>query len=143
MSQNSNLSDNDTTIWKLKKVKAIDPIIDDAVKSLAELEIIKYVRVTDNSIQASNELAGNKRKIPETKPFHPTAVGIYLVYDFEYKVVQIMEINSAIKGWGEKMVKASVKNLPQDWEVALVFDWSDGFWDKMEQKFNHIRWMRV
>jgi len=50
MPQNSNLSDSGITIWKLKKVKALDPIIDDAVKSLAELEIIKYVRVTDNSI---------------------------------------------------------------------------------------------
>ncbi len=134
---------NDTTIWKLKKVKAIDPIIDDAVNSLAELEIIKYVRVTDNSIQASNELAGNKRKLPVTEPFHPTAVGIYLLYDFEYKVVQIMEINSAIKGWGEKMVQVSLNNLPQDWEVALLFDWSSGFWDNMEEKFNHIRWMRI
>ncbi len=84
MPQNSNLSDKDTTIWKLKKVKAIDPMIDDAVKSLAELEIIKYVRVTDNSIQASNELAGNKRKLPVTEPFHPSAVGIYLAYDFDY-----------------------------------------------------------
>ncbi|MDO9579194.1 MAG: hypothetical protein Q7J06_01290 [Bacteroidales bacterium] len=134
---------NDTTIWKLKKVKAIDPIIDDAVKSLAELEIIKYVRVTDNSIQASNELAGNKRKLPVTEPFHPSAVGIYLVYDFEYKVVQIMEINSAVRGWGEKLVQASLMGLPQDWKVAVVFDWSSGFWDKMEQKFNHIRWMRA
>ncbi len=92
---------NDTTIWKLKKVKAIDPIIDDAVKSLAKLEIIKYVRVTDNSIQASNEFAGNKRKLPVTEPFHPTAVGIYLLYGFEYKVMQIMEINSAVRGHGK------------------------------------------
>ncbi len=78
MSQNSNLSDSGTTIWKLKKVKAIDPIIDDAVKRLAKLEII-YVRVTDDSVQASNELTGNKRKLPVTEPFHPSAVGIYLV----------------------------------------------------------------
>ncbi len=143
MPQNSNLSNKDTTIWKLKKVKAIDPIIDDAVKRLANLEIIKYVRVTDDSIQASNELKGNKRKLPATEPFHPSAVGIYLVYDFDYKYMTIMEINSAVRGWGEKLVRASVTGLPQDWEVALVFDWSSGFWEKMEQKFNHIRWMRV
>ena len=143
MPQNSNLSNKDTTIWKLKKVKAIDPIIDDAVKRLANLEIIKYVRVTDDSIQASNELKGNKRKLPVTEPFHPSAVGIYLVYDFDYKYMTIMEINSAVRGWGETLVRASVTGLPQDWEVALVFDWSSGFWEKMEQKFNHIRWMRV
>ncbi len=30
---------NDTTIWKLKKVKAIGPISDDAVKSLARMKL--------------------------------------------------------------------------------------------------------
>jgi len=140
---NSKLNDKDTTIWALKKVKTIHPIIDDATKNLAELSIIQYIRIADNEIQASSELTGNKRKIPATKAFHPSAVGIHLAYDFEYKVMQIMEINSAIKGWGEKLVRASLNNLPQDWEVALVFDWSNGFWDKMEQKFNHVRWMRI
>ena len=88
-------------------------------------------------------MAGNKRKIPETKPFHPSAVGIYVAYDFEYKINQIMEINSAVRGWGEQLVRASIMGLPQDWEVALVFDWSNGFWDRMEKKFNHIPWMRA
>ena len=139
---NSNLNDQDTTIWTLKKVKTITPLVENTVKNLAALEIIKYIRITDDSIQASSELASNKRKIPETKPFHSTAVGIYLVYDFEYQVMQIMEINSAIKGWGEKLVQASLNNFPHDWEVALVFDWSSGFWDKMEQKYNHVKWLR-
>ena len=143
MSQNSSLCDKDTTIWKLKKVKAIDPIIDDAVNRIAKLEIIRYIRVTDDSIQASSELAGNKRKLPVTEPFHPSAVGIYLKYDFEYRVMQVLELNSAVQGWGERLVRASVTGLPEDWEVALVFDWSNGFWDRMEQKFNHVRWLRV
>lgn len=41
MPQNSNLNDKGTTIWALKKVKTIHPIIDDTVKSLAELDIIQ------------------------------------------------------------------------------------------------------
>ncbi len=141
---NSKLNnDKDVTVWTLKKVKTIPSLAENTAKSLAALEAIKFIRITEDSIQASSELAGNKRKIPETKPFHPTAVGIYLLYDFEYKVMQIMEINSAIKGWGEKLVQASLNNLPQDWEVALVFDWSSGFWDKMEEKYTHVRWLRI
>ncbi|MDO9535516.1 MAG: hypothetical protein Q7J85_09360 [Bacillota bacterium] len=135
--------DKNTKIWALKKVKTIQPIVENTVKSLAELDIIKYIRITGDSIQASSELGGNKLKVPITKSFHPTVVGIQLIYDYEFKVMQIMEINSAIKGWGEKMVIASIKNIPKDWEVALVFDWSDGFWDKMEQKYNHVRWLRI
>ncbi len=134
---------DDTQIWALKKVKTIHPIVENTVKNLAGLDIIKFIRITSNSIQASSELGGNKLKIPVAKTFHPTATGVHLTYDFEFKTMEFYEINSAIKGWGEKMVKASLEYLPKDWEVALVFDWSSGFWDKMEQKYNHAKWLRI
>ncbi|OPL09772.1 MAG: hypothetical protein AVO34_04980 [Firmicutes bacterium ML8_F2] len=134
---------DDTQIWALKKVKTIHPIVESTVKNLAGLEIIKFIRITGNSIQASSELSGNKLKVPATKPFHPTAAGVHLIYDFEFKTMEFYELNSPAKGWGEKMVNASLQSLPKDWEVALVFDWSNGFWDKMEQKYNHVRWLRI
>jgi len=134
---------DDTQIWALKKVKTIHSIVENTVKNLAGLDIIKFIRITSNSIQASSELGGNKLKVPIAKPFHPTAVGVHLIYDFEFKIMEFYEINSATKGWGEKMVKASLECLPKDWEVALVFDWSSGFWDKMEEKYNHSKWLRI
>ncbi len=127
----------------VKKVKEINPLIEETVKNLAGLDVIKYIRIADNEIQASSELAAAKRKLPVTKASHPSAVGIHLAYDFEYKVMQIIEINSAIKGWGEKLVQASLVSLPQDWSVAIVFDWNSEFWDNMEKKINHVHWMRA
>jgi hypothetical protein len=37
-----------TKIWALKKVKAIHPIVKNTVKSLAILDIIKFIRITGN-----------------------------------------------------------------------------------------------
>ena len=48
------------------------------------------------------------------------------------------EITSAVKGSGEKMVKAVVTAIPDDWEAAVVMDYSDGFWDKMSEKYDKI-----
>ena len=130
-------------IWALKKVKTIPIIIEKIVIELSKLDTIKFIRITADSIQASSELSGNKVKIPTTKSFHPTATGIYLVFDFAYKMMQFYEINSTIKGYGEKMVAASLKNIPNDWEVAIVFDWSNGFWDKMQQRYSEVKWMTI
>ena len=115
-------------------------IMENIVNELARLDVLKYIRITVDAIQASSELSGNKLKIPTTKAFHPTAIGVYLIFDFKYKVMQFYEINAAIKGWGEKMVAASIKNIPYDWEVAIVFDWSDGFWEKMMQRYSEVKW---
>lgn len=126
-----------------KRIKTVHPIIESTVRSLANLEIIKYIKFTEDSIQASNEIGGKKTKIPITKAFHPTAVGVHIIYDFEYNYMEFFEMNSARKGWGEKLVKASIENLPKDWEVTLVFDWSNGFWDKMQKKYNDVKWDRI
>ena len=29
------------------------------------------------------------------------------------------------------MVEAVLKDLPEEWNVVVVMDWSDGFWDNM------------
>ena len=132
-----------TEIWTLKKAKIIDPLIETTVASLAELDVIRFVRITETSIQASSHLHDDKRKVPITKPFHPTAVGIYLVYDFDLKGMEFHEITSAIQGWGGRMVRASLKHLPPEWDAVLVFDWSNGFWDEMAKRFPNVKWMRI
>jgi hypothetical protein len=43
-----------------------------------------------------------------------------------------------VKGYGEKMVKAVLTAIPDDWEAAVVMDWSDGFWDRMSAKYDRI-----
>lgn len=79
--------------------------------------------------------------MPLTKPFHPTAIGIHLIYDYQFKTLEFYEINSPIKGWGEEMVKAALSRLPPDWRPTVIMDWSDGFWNKMKAQYNQLNWL--
>ncbi len=36
------------------------------------------------------------------------------------------------------MVQAVMTALPDDWEACVVMDWSEGFWDKMAEKYDKI-----
>ncbi len=69
--------------------------------------------------------------------------GVSLLVDLCCKTIQFYEINSAIKGYGQKMVNAVLKDLPKDWEVIIFMDWSDGFWDKMKEKFKDVKWVYI
>lgn len=137
------LQQSNATVWALKKVKVVAPIIESTVRELARLEPIRFIKLTGDAILASNEVEGRKIKDPVTKPFHSTAIGVHLVFDFQFKTLEFCEMNSASKGWGEKMVSAALLNLPNDWSPSLVFDWSNGFWEKMQQKYNHLEWLII
>jgi hypothetical protein len=76
--------------------------------------------------------------MPVSTPGHPSAVGVHLILDFRLDGIQFFEITSAVKGYGEKMVKAVVTAIPDDWKAAVVMDYSDGFWDKMSEKYDKI-----
>ena len=137
------LNTDNKRVWALKKIKDIDPIVEQCVRNLAELSPLKYIKITGDSIIASNQIEGSRDKTPITKPFHPTAIGIHLIYDCQFKTLEFFEINSATKGWGEEMVKAALNRLSPDWKPTLVMDWSDGFWDKMKEQHNHLNWLNI
>jgi hypothetical protein len=121
------------------KVKEIHPVVRHIIYNLAELDFIHFIRVSSEYLQASNEIAEGRIKIPITKPNHPTATGVYLIIDIDYKEIQFYEITSAIKGCGGKMVDAVLKDLPGDWKGIVVMDWSHGFWDKMKEKYKDLQ----
>ncbi len=77
-------------------------------------------------------------KIPVSTTGHPSAVGVHLILDFAPNTIQFFEITSAVKGYGEKMVRAVMTALPDEWEACVIMDWSDGFWDKMAEKYDGI-----
>jgi hypothetical protein len=39
---------------------------------------------------------------------------------------------SAIRGGGRQIVDAVVRATPEDWFLAVLMDWSGGFWKRME-----------
>ena len=66
-------------------------------------------------------------------------VGVHLILDFTTDTIQFFEITSAVKGYGEKMVRAVMTALPEEeWEACVVMDWSEGFWERMAEKYDGI-----
>jgi hypothetical protein len=130
---------NGKTITVATKVKTIHPVVDAIVKNLCEIDLIQYVRISQEDIQASNEIIIKGRiKIPVSTTGHPSAVGVHLILDFAHNTIQFHEINSAVKGYGEKMVRAVMIALPNDWEACVVMDYSEGFWERMAEKYDII-----
>ena len=122
----------------IKKLKSIHPAVEHIARNLAEIDIIQYITISDDYIKASSEITTGRTKIPITKVDHPTAVGVSLIFELDYKVIQFYEMNSPVKGYGSKMVDAVIRALPEDWSAAVVMDWSGGFWEKMREKHDKI-----
>ena len=126
-------------IFVSASVKNIHPVMDRIVNRLLEIDRIQYVRVTPSDIQASNDVAIKaKAKIPITKPSHPSAIGVHLIFEPTENTIQFYEINSTVKGYGEKIVQTIMTSIPEDWEVLIIMDFSGGFWDKMIEKYKNI-----
>lgn len=127
-------------VWMIHKIKDLPIELFNVACKLAALDFIKFVRITSDSISASNEIEGSRIKIPVIQMNHPSAIGIKIVFHYELKILEFYEINSPIKGNGSKMVNSVLSNFPIDWQVAIVMDWSNGFWDKMKERHGYINW---
>ena len=125
-------------IFVSNKIKKIHPVIEQITINLSEIELIKFIRIKSNFIQASSEVTEGRVKTPITKPDHPTAIGVSLIIDFAYNDVQFYEMTSAVKGYGRKMGDAVFKSLPKNWNGVVVMDWSDGFWNKMQKSYKNL-----
>jgi hypothetical protein len=132
---------NGTDIWAIHRLKELPVEIINMAIRLSTLDFIKYVKLTDDSIAASSEIAVTRVKNPITTPDHLSATGITILFEPKYKYINFYEINSTIRGCGSKMVEAVFTGFPMDWQATVVMDWSEGFWDKMKKKHSTIDWM--
>ena len=128
-------------IWVITKIKELPIEIIRFAINLAELDFVKFIRIDSQSIAASSENHPNRSKVPINQMNHPTAIGIEILYDLEYKTIDFYDINSPVKGYGGKMADAVLKDFPQGWSPLVFMDWSDGFWDRMKEKYKHLDWM--
>jgi len=39
------------------------------------------------------------------------------------------------------MVDAVFKDFSHDWQPAVAMDWSNGFWDRMKEKYRKDAWI--
>jgi len=68
------------SIFVATKVKSIHPGVDVIVKNLYEIDLIQYVRVSQEDVQASNEIKIKGRmKIPVSTTDYPSVVGVQVV----------------------------------------------------------------
>lgn len=128
-------------IWVIARVKRLPVEIIEMAVRLADLEFIKYVRICDETLSTSSENYPKRPKVPITNMNHETAIGVKILYSVTYKTIDFFDINSPVKGNGSKIVDAILKVFPADWQPAVVMDWSNGFWDKMKEKYNKIEWI--
>ena len=130
---------NGKSVFVASRLKKIHPLNDRIVRKLVCIDKIEYIWVGHDRIRVSNEVrVEGTRKIPITKPEHPTAIGCDLLVDIPYKNVQFYEIASAEKGYGETMLKAVLEAIDSDWEVVIVMDFSMGFWDVMAERYEQV-----
>ena len=128
-------------IWVITRIKQLPIEIVNMAINLAELGFIKYVRICDETLAASSENYPKRPKIPITLVNHETAIGIQILYNTKYRYVDFFDINSPIKGNGSKMTDAILQDFPKDWQPTVTMDWSDGFWDKMKEKYEYLEWI--
>jgi len=125
-------------IRKAHSVRQVEPIFRLLATSLAQIPELRYIKIFPERLSASNVLSDDGKKNPVVQVGGDGLVGVELVIDTATKVVQFYAITSVIKGCGRQMVEAVISATPQDWHLAVVFDWSGGFWQRMAQDYPRL-----
>ena len=126
-------------IFKATNVrKNIHPLYMELATNLSKIEILKYIKIYNERIRASNYLSENKKKYPVVEIGGKDFVGVELLIDVPNKTIQFYSITSAVKGYGEKIVSAVMNITADDWLIVIPMDWSDGFWEKMVAKYPRL-----
>jgi hypothetical protein len=125
-------------ISKATNVKKVHLVYQQISEDLANIDILRYVKIYNGSIKASNFLSDNGKKEPIIKMGDKDIVGVELLVDIPNKTIQFYSITSSVKGYGEKIVSSVVNSAPKDWEVVVVLDWSLGFWQVMVARYPRL-----
>ena len=125
-------------ISKATNVKKVHLIYQLISEELSNIDRLKYVKIYNGRIKASNMLSKNGKKEPITKIGEENIIGVELLVDIPSKIIQFYSITSSEKGYGDKMVSAIVNSTPKDWEIVVMMDWSLGFWQVMAERYPRL-----
>jgi len=120
------------------KIKTIHPVFIGLAESLSNVSILRFIKIYNDRLCASNLLSTDGKKEPLVETSRTDLVGVELLVDPAFNTVQFFSIVSFKKGNGRKMVAAVVEATPEDWSLAVVMDWSGGFWEKMREEYPRI-----
>ena|SRR5665647_668007 len=120
------------------KIKTINPVFLGLAQRLSSIVMLRFIKIYNDRLCASNLLSNNGKKEPIVETDRTDLVGVELLIDPAFKTVQFFSIVSFKKGNGRNMVTAVVEATPEDWSLAVVKDWSGGFWEKMREEYPRI-----
>jgi len=119
-------------------VRKIHPVALDLAESLSHVDALNYIKIYNHRLCASNQLSTDKKKHPVTTMNESGLIGIELLFAPDVFTFQFYSLVSSPKGYGRKIVDAVVRGTPDDWNLAVVFDRSGGFWDRMVEQYPRI-----
>ena len=125
-------------IRKAHSVRQVPRIFEHLAIGLAQVPELRYIKIFPERLSASNIISEDGKKNPVVQVGAEGIVAVELLIDTTTQVVQFYAITSAVQGCGRKMVKAVIGATPEDWHLAVVFDWSGGFWQRMAQDYPRI-----
>ena len=120
------------------KIKTLHPIFLGLAQSFSSIVMLRFIKIYNDRLCAANLLSNDGKKEPIVDTDRKDIVGVELLIDPAFKTVQFFSIVSFKKGNGRRMVAAVVEATPEDWSLAVVMDWSCGFWKKMREEYPRI-----
>jgi hypothetical protein len=134
----ANAAPGGAQVYKARTVRKIDPVSAAIAEALKGVAPLRYVKLFPGRLTASNAISTEGRKNPVVTLGAEGIVGVELLVDAESRVVQFFAITSAVKGCGHRIVAAVVSATPADWHLAVVMDWSGGFWRRMAEQYPRL-----
>ena len=125
-------------IFKATNVKKIRPVFLDIAENLSHIDALRYIKIYNDSLCASNQLSKDKKKHPVTTMNKDGIIGVELLIDPDISTVQFYSLASSQKGYVSKIVDAVVRGTPDDWNLVVVMDYSGGFWQRMLEEYPQI-----
>jgi hypothetical protein len=125
-------------IRKAHSVKRIDPVIRSLATALAGIPELRYIKIFPERIAASNVLSEDGKKNPVVTIGTEGMFGVELLIDVPHEIVQFYALTSDQTGCGRLIVDTVVGAVPEDWFLAVLMDWSGGFWQKMAQEYPRL-----
>ncbi len=125
-------------VRKAHSVRNIPPVFQHLATSLAGIPDLRYIKIFPDRITASNVVSDDGKKNPVVIVGKEGIVGVELLIDIPNEIVQFYALTSATKGCGREIVDTVVGATPEEWFLAVLMDWSGGFWQKMAQEYPRL-----
>ena len=125
-------------ISKAANVRNIHPVTLALTEGLSKIDSLRYIKIYNDRVCASNQLSDDRKKEPITKTGQDGIIGVQLLVDPDHRAIQFYSLTSSEKGNGRRIVASIAQATPDDWMLAVPMDWSGGFWARMVDEFPRI-----